>query len=262
MWHFLRLYVEGVLHHMRTAFFPGCMVDMFYPEIGIAAVNVLERLGCEVEMPDEQVCCGQGLLNSGYAKETVPIAKYVLDAYDLDKYDRVVSLTGSCMNAILNDYPTVLDEGTYLKQIEELRPRMFEFTDFIVNELGATDLGASFHHTVTYHKSCHMTRMLGIEKPPLQLLEAVDGLEYIEMEHAGRCCGFGGTFSFKEPEISGEIVREKCQTIIDTGAEVICGADVPCLMNIKGALSRMRTNGELDRDIRVMHIAEILDARE
>ena len=107
--------MEGVFHHMRTAFFPGWMVDMFYPEIGIAAVNVLERLGCEVEMPDEQVCCGQGLLNSGYAKETVPIAKYVLDAYNLDEYDRVVSLTGSCMNAILNDYPPHPESGFSLR---------------------------------------------------------------------------------------------------------------------------------------------------
>ena len=189
---------------MKVAFFPGCMVDMFYPEIGIAAVNVLERLGCEVEMPEEQVCCGQGLLNSGYAKETVPV----------------------------------------------------------VNQLHVTDVGASFHHKVTYHKSCHVTRMLGIKEPPLKLLEAVDGLEYIEMVHAERCCGFGGTFSFKEPEISAEIVKEKCATIIETGADVVCGADVPCLMNIKGALARLHAQGAVDRDIRVMHIAQILDARE
>ena len=166
---------------MKVAFFPGCMVDMFYPEIGIAAVNVLERLGCEVEMPEEQVCCGQGLLNSGYAKETVPVAKNILDAYDLDEYETIVSLTGSCMNAIINDYPTVLEDVEYLHKVERIRPRMFEFTDFIVNQLHVTDVGASFHHKVTYHKSCHVTRMLGIKEPPLKLLEAVDGLEYIEM---------------------------------------------------------------------------------
>lgn len=184
---------------MKVAFFPGCMVDMFYPEIGIAAVNVLERLGCEVEMPEEQVCCGQGLLNSGYAKETIPVAKNILDAYDLDQYETIVSLTGSCMNAIINDYPTVLEDVEYLHKLERIRPRMFEFTDFIVNQLHTTDVGASFHHKVTYHKSCHVTRFLGIEEQPLQLLKAVEGLEYIEMVHAERCCGFGGTFSFKEP---------------------------------------------------------------
>lgn len=250
---------------MKVAFFPGCMVDMLYPEIGVAAVNVLERLGCEVEMPEEQVCCGQALYNSGYKRELAPVARYIIDAYGNGRYDTIVSLTGSCMNAILNDYPAVLEsvnDTVYVRKLEELRPRMFEFTDFIVNRLGVTDVGARFHHSVTYHKSCHVTRLLGIEQPPLQLLEAVEGLEYVEMEHAGRCCGFGGTFSVKQPEISAEIVREKCKTVIATGAEVLCGGDVPCLVNIGGALLRMRQTGELDRDIRVMHIAQILDARE
>lgn len=247
---------------MKVAFFPGCMVDMIYPEVGIAAVNVLERLGCDVEMPDEQVCCGQGLINSGYRKENAAAARMIVDAYDTDEYDLIVSLTGSCMNAIVNDYPIVFkDDPVYYERVQNMADRWHEFTDFIVNYLGVTDVGASFHDTVTYHKSCHVTRILGISQPPLQLLEAVEGLEYIEMEHADRCCGFGGTFSFKQPEIAGEVVYEKCRTIIESGANVICGADVPCLLNIKGALSRMRSDGRLDRDIRVMHIAQILDSR-
>ena len=248
---------------MKIAFFPGCMVDMIYPEIGIAAVNVLERLGCEVELPEEQVCCGQGLINSGYRKKTAPAARMIVDAYDTPEYETIVSLTGSCMNAIINDYPIVFkDDPVYLRRTQNLAGRFFEFTDFIVNQLGVTDLGASFHDTVTYHKSCHVTRLLGIKEPPLKLLENVEGLEYREMAHADRCCGFGGTFSFKQPEIAGEMVYEKCQIIIDTGANVICGADVPCLLNIKGALGRMRSDGRLARDIRVMHIAQILDSRE
>ena len=248
---------------MKIAFFPGCMVDMFYPEIGIAAVNVLERLGCEVDMPDDWVCCAQGLINSGYRKEMIPAAKMMVDAYEKSEYDTIVSLTGSCMNAIVNDYQIVFkDDPIYLGRTRKLSERFYEFTDFIVNVLGKTDVGASFHDSVTYHKSCHVTRILGITEPPLKLLENVEGLEYREMAHADRCCGFGGTFSFKQPEIAGEMVYEKCQTIIDTGANVICGADVPCLLNIKGALSRMRSDGRLDRDIRVMHIAQILDSRE
>ena len=248
---------------MKIAFFPGCMVDMFYPEIGIAAVNVLERLGCEVDMPDDWVCCAQGLINSGYRKEMIPAAKMMVDAYEKSEYDTIVSLTGSCMNAIVNDYQIVFkDDPIYLGRTRKLSEHFFEFTDFIVNVLGKTDVGASFHESVTYHKSCHVTRILGITEPPLKLLENVEGLEYREMAHADRCCGFGGTFSFKQPEIAGEMVYEKCQTIIDTGANVICGADVPCLLNIKGALSRMRSDGRLDRDIRVMHIAQILDSRE
>ena len=247
---------------MKVAFFPGCMVDMFYPEVGIAAVNVLERLGVDLYLPEEQVCCGQGLINSGYSREMIPVARMIVDAYSDSEYDRIVSLTGSCMNAIINDYPIVFaDDPVYLEKTRQLKERFFEFTDYIVNELGVTDVGARFEKTVTYHKSCHVTRLLGITEPPMQLLQAVEGLTYIEMDHAERCCGFGGTFSFKEPEIAAEVVGEKCRTIIDTGADVICGADVPCLMNIKGALSRMRTNGQLDRDIQVMHIAQILDER-
>lgn len=247
---------------MKAAFFPGCMVDMFYPEVGIAAVNVLERLGVELELPREQVCCGQGLLNSGYTKEMVPVAKMIVDAYETSEYDTIVSLTGSCMNAIINDYPIIFaDDPVYLERTRALAQRCFEFTDFIVNKLGVVDVGASFHDTVTFHKSCHVTRLLGIKEPPLALLENVEGLEYIEMEHAERCCGFGGTFSFKEPEIAGEIVGEKCRTIIETGANVVCGADVPCLMNIRGALQRMRKEGRLDREIYVLHIAQILDSR-
>jgi len=224
---------------------------------------VLERLGCDVEMPEEQVCCGQGLINSGYRKETVPAAKMIVDAYETSEYDTIVSLTGSCMNAIINDYPLVFqDDPEYLERTRKLKERFFEFTDFIVNRLGVTDLGASFHDSVTYHKSCHVTRLLGVAEPPLELLRSVKGLEYIEMEHADRCCGFGGTFSFKQPVIAGEMVREKCQTIIDTGANVVCGADAPCLLNIRGGLGRMRAEGLLDRDIRVMHIAQILDSKE
>lgn len=248
---------------MRAAFFPGCMVDMFYPEIGIAAVHVLERLGVDLVLPKEQICCGQGLVNSGYAEESARVARRVIDAYYHTDYDLIISLTGSCMNAIVTDYPMLLEgDPVYSEKLESLTGRIFEFTDFIVNHEGVTDLGASFPHTVTYHASCHLTRFLGIVEPPLQLLRAVGGLEYVEMEHKGRCCGFGGTFSFKEPEISGEIVREKCLTALATGAEVLCGADVPCLMNIKGALTRMRSNGEVDRDMQVLHIAQILDARE
>ena len=246
---------------MKVAFFPGCMVDMFYPEIGIAAVNVLERLGCEVEMPEEQVCCGQGLLNSGYAKETVPVAKNILDAYDLDEYETIVSLTGSCMNAIINDYPTVLEDVEYLHKVERIRPRMFEFTDFIVNQLHVTDVGASFHHKVTYHKSCHLTRMLGVEEQPLTLLKNVEGLSYIEMPEADRCCGFGGTFSVKEPEVSGHMVQEKVAFALATGADYLCGADQACLMNIKGALDRLIEQGVVSSNMKVMHIAQILDSR-
>lgn len=152
---------------MKVAFFPGCMVDMFYPEVGIAAVNVLERLGCEVELPDDQVCCGQPFTNSGYIEEAKPMMKKVVDAYS--KYDTIVSLTGSCAWAIKAEYPHFFEnDEEYSKKIAELAPRIYEFTQFIVDVLGVTDVGAHLDGTVTYHASCHLTRMLGVKEPPLK----------------------------------------------------------------------------------------------
>ena len=199
---------------MKVAFFPGCMVDMLYPEVGIAAVNVLEKLGCEVELPDDQVCCGQPFSNSGYIEEAKPLA-----------------------------------------------PRIYEFTQFIVDVLGVTNVGAHLDGTVTYHKSCHLTRMLGVEEQPLTLLKNVEGLSYIEMPEADRCCGFGGTFSVKEPEVSGHMVQEKVAFALATGADYLCGADQACLMNIKGALDRLIEQGVVSSNMKVMHIAQILDSR-
>lgn len=244
---------------MNVAFFPGCLVDMFYPEVGMSAVRVLERLGCKIELPDGQVCCGQPLFNSGYGKESIPIMREIIDAYD--RYDTIVSLTGSCAYAIKGEYPHFLkDDPIYSKKIEALAPRIHEFSEFIVDVLGITDVGAHLSGKVTYHKSCHLTRMLGVNTQPLTLLEGVHGLEYVEMKAADRCCGFGGTFSLKEPEISREIVNEKVRLALDTGADYLCGADQACLMNIKGALERMQEKGEVSSSIRVMHLAEILDS--
>ncbi len=245
---------------MRIAFFPGCLVDMMYPDVGIAAVEVLERLGCEVELPREEICCGQMFLNSGYERETIPLMKKTVDAYA--GYDTVVSLSGSCLHAIINEYPPYLDDDPhYGPRLARLRENSWEFTEFIVEKLGLSDVGAQLNARVTYHKSCHLTRLLGVKDAPLKLLEGVHGLKYVVMEQADRCCGFGGTFSLKEPDISAEITREKVRCIDASGADVVCGADIACLMNIKGAMQRMREEGALARDIRVMHIAEILNSR-
>lgn len=246
---------------MKVAFFPGCLVDMFYPEVGMAAVRVLERLGCELEVPDKQVCCGQPLFNSGFGKDSVPVVENLIDAYE--GYETIVSLSGSCAYALKAEAGQFLaDDPVYARKLEALKPRMFEFTEFIVDVLGVTDVGARFPHTVAYHKSCHLTRLLGIERQPLSLLAGVDGLEEVPLRAADRCCGFGGTFSFKEPEISEQIVREKVQTAVESGAEYLTGADQCCLMNIKGALERMRETGEVGTNLQVIHIAQILDARE
>lgn len=246
---------------MKVAFFPGCLVDMFYPEVGMAAVHVLERLGCELELPDEQVCCGQMFFNSGVVHDARPLMHAVIDSYE--KYETVVSLSGSCAYAIKTEYaPFLRDDPEYAAKLERLAPRIYEFSEFIVDVLGVTDVGARLDAKVAYHKSCHLTRLMGIERQPLALLNAVHGLEYVKMEGDDRCCGFGGTFSVKEPEISEQIVHEKVVHAIESGADYLCGADQPCLMNIKGALDRMKRSGEADTDLQVIHLAQILDMQE
>lgn len=244
---------------MKIAFFPGCMVDMFYPEVGQAAVRVLERLGCEITLPEGQICCGQPLLNSGYSQESVAMMKNLIDAYE--PYDTIVSLTGSCAYAIKEDYKRFLSyDEEYAPKVESLASRIYEFTEFIVDVLGVKDVGAVLEGTATFHKSCHMTRMLGVREQPLTLLANVEGLNYVEMKAADRCCGFGGTFSVKEPEISEQMVLEKTKNVLDTGADYLVGADQACLMNIKGCLDRMEAEGTLPHPVKVLHIAQVLDA--
>ena len=160
------------------------------------------------------------------------------------------------------EYPHFFaDDVEYSNKIADLAPRIYEFTQFIVDVLGVTNVGAHFDGTVTYHKSCHLTRMLGVEEQPLTLLKNVEGLSYIEMPEADRCCGFGGTFSVKEPEVSGHMVQEKVAFALATGADYLCGADQACLMNIKGALDRLIEQGVVSSNMKVMHIAQILDSR-
>lgn len=243
---------------MKIAFFPGCLADLFYPEIALSAVHVLERLGCEIELPDKQVCCGQPLFNSGFGRASQSMIRNVIDAYE--GYDTVVSLTGSCVYALKLEAAQFLEnDPIYTEKLKRLVPHIYEFTEFIVDVLGVTDVGAHFDASVTYHKSCHLTRLLGVERQPLALLEGVKGLRVVEMQAANRCCGFGGTFSFKEPEISEQMVYEKVRTAVATGASYVTGADQCCLMNIKGGLERMQEKGLVTEDFKVIHIAQILD---
>lgn len=245
---------------MKIHLFTQCMVDMFYPQVGKAAVEVLERLGCEIIVPEKQACCGQPLINSGYVAASKAAMKNTINAFE--DAEVIVSLSGSCAFAMKHEYPRLLaDEPQWAIRAQKMSEKLYEFTEFIVDYLGVTDVGAVLNQKVTFHKSCHATRLLGVKEAPLQLLEAVHGIQYIEMDHADRCCGFGGTFSVKQPDISEQIVEEKCKTIIDSGADVLVGADQACLMNIAGRLDRMKDLGQLNRDIKVMHIAELLNCR-
>ena len=245
---------------MKIHLFSQCMVDMFYPKVGIAAVEVLERLGCEIILPKKQACCGQPLINSGYVQASKAAIKNTIKAFEGAEY--IVSLSGSCAFAIKEEYPHLLaDEPQWAMRAKEMISHIYELSEFIVDVLGVTDVGAKLDKTLTYHKSCHSTRLLGVKEQPMKLIENVHGLKYLEMEQALRCCGFGGTFSVKQPVISEQIVAEKAQAVVDSGADILCGSDQACLMNIAGRLDRMRDNGQLTRDIKVMHIAEVLNSR-
>lgn len=245
---------------MKVHLFTQCMIDMFYPQIGMDAVQVLEHLGCELIVPEKQVCCGQMFSNEGYDSVAKDAIKKTIEVFEDANY--VVSLSGSCAFAIRDEYHKILqDEPEWLERASRLSKKIYEFTEFIVNILGVTDVGAHFDEKVTYHKSCHATRLMGIKEPPLKLLAGVKDLKYIELDKADRCCGFGGTFAVTYPEISEAIVREKAMDIYKSGANVVAGIDQACLMNISGMLDRLYEEGVIDKKIKAMHIAQILNQR-
>lgn len=245
---------------MKIHLFQQCLIDMFYPHVGMAGVKVLENLGCELTVPKKQVCCGQMFVNSGYNEAAKGAIKNTIEQFE--NADYVVSMSGSCAFAIRDEYHHILkDEPEWLTRAERLSSKIYEFTQFIVDVLGVTDVGARFNDKVTYHKSCHVTRLMEIKEQPMKLLAGIQGLEYLPLHRAERCCGFGGTFTVKNPEISAVMTKEKALNIADSGANIVAGSDMACLMNIEGMLDRLYKEGEIDRHIRVMHIAELLNSR-
>ncbi|WP_188206801.1 (Fe-S)-binding protein [Alkalibacillus aidingensis] len=236
---------------MRVSLFITCLSDIFYPEVGKDVVEVLERNGCQVDFPMNQTCCGQPAFNSGYRTEAKESAKHMISVFEDAEY--VVSPSGSCV-AMLKEYPHLFDEGSELrKRAQQLANKSYEFTQFLVYVLKKDDVQSSFHKKVTYHTSCHMTRLLGEKEAPFRLMEHVEGMEYVPLHKSYECCGFGGTFSVKMPSISNEMVEEKVRNIEESGADYLIGADCSCLMNIEGKLKRKGSHVE------VMHIAELLN---
>jgi L-lactate dehydrogenase complex protein LldE len=230
---------------MRVALFLTCVNDTLFPETGKAVVRLLERLGCEVDFPPDQTCCGQMHFNTGYRDDARPMARRFVSA--LAGYEAVVVPSGSCAAMVREWYPSlgVTPPGG-----------VFELTEFLVDVLGVTDVGAYFPHTVTYHPTCHSLRSLKVGSRPLDLLAQVRGLTLVPLGGAEECCGFGGTFSLKNPAVSAAMCSDKVRSVLDTEAEVLCAADNSCLMHIGGALARQRTG------VRVMHLAEILASTE
>lgn len=235
---------------MKVSMFITCLSDALYPRVGEAMVRLLARYGVMVEFPTVQTCCGQPAFNSGYWKEARETAKTILEAFEDSDY--VISPSGSC-TGMIHHYPKLFEnDSVMLDKAEKLRSKSYEFTQFLVGVLGVTDVGAAFPHKVTYHPSCHGSRLLGAKEEPMELLSHVKGMELIPLPHAEDCCGFGGTFAIKMGDISGAMVEEKASHIIESEAEVLVGIDMACLLNISGNL-RYR-----NEPIRVMHLAELL----
>jgi len=242
---------------MRVALMATCINDALFPDTGKAVVAVLRRLGVEVDFPEQQTCCSQPMVNTGYLDEAVPVVRTFVAAFE--GYDAVVAPSGSCAGCARHQHGIVArrsgDPGL-VQAVAEVSPRVFELSEFLVDVLGVTDVGASFPHRVTYHPTCHSLRMLGVGDRPLRLLRAVAGIDLVELGGAEECCGFGGTFAVKNLDTSLAMGSDKARRVLDTGAEVLVAGDNSCLMHIGGLLSRQRAG------VRVLHLAEVLAATE
>lgn len=240
-------HVNGV----RASIFITCLVDQFRPSIGEAMVSVLKAHGVSLNFPGEQTCCGQPAFNSGYRREARKLAEHFIDVFQGEEY--IVTPSGSCASMVKVHYPSLFpDDPSMQERCRQLASRVFEFSEFLVKVLGVKEVESSYSGRVTYHHSCHLLRELGIKDEPLQLLKSVRGLEYVEMEKADQCCGFGGTFSMRYPEISQAIMDDKMEQIKKAKVDVVVMNDAGCMLNISGRLNRL---GERTK---VLHLAEIL----
>ena len=235
----------------RVALFVTCIVDQVFPQVGIAITQVLERLGYEVDFPEAQTCCGQPAFNSGYPDQARIIAKHFLDVFRDSEY--IIVPSGSCASMISHHFADIFEnDPKLLAEVHRLEPRVWEFSRFLLEVAGVDDVGARFDGIVTYHDSCHALRELHIKAGPRQLLAKVRGLTLAEMDIAEECCGFGGTFSIKFPEVSGAMARTKIDSIQKTGASTIVSIDSSCLMQLQGVIDRAGLS------LRTRHLAEIL----
>ncbi|MDP9424502.1 MAG: (Fe-S)-binding protein [Actinomycetota bacterium] len=242
---------------MRVALFITCFNDTLFPETGRATVELLERLGHEVEFPQKQTCCGQMHFNTGYQREAIPLVRRFVEVFG--NYDAVVAPSGSCVGMVRELYPMTAElanDKRLLYEVEEIGEKVFELSEFLVKKTGVTDVGAYYPHRVTYHPTCHSLRMLKVEDAPLELLRAVRGIDFVELPEAKECCGFGGTFAVKNADTSVAMLGDKLRHVLDTEAEICTAGDNSCLMHIGGGLRRQRAG------IRTVHLAEILASTE
>ncbi len=238
---------------MKTvSFFSTCLTDTVFPDVSRDSVLLLEKLGCRVIFNPKQSCCGQPLVNSGFHQKARKAMELQMEALLEDPADFVVCPSGSCVLQI-KEYPKFFEDQPGLQEkARQLSSKIFELTDFIVNVLQITDIGASLKARGAYHPSCHLTRLLGVKEPPLALLKEVKNLELVDFKGQNKCCGFGGTFSVKLGSLSGAMAVEKVENIKEAGAEYLIGADTGCLMSLQGVIQRHQY------PIKVLHIAQLL----
>jgi L-lactate dehydrogenase complex protein LldE len=242
---------------MRVALQVTCVNDALFPDVGKATVTLLRRLGIDVDFPSGQTCCGQPMVNTGYLDEAVPAVRRFTEAFA--GYDAVVTPSGACAGSVRHQHAIVArrsGDAVLAEKVEELAPKTYELTEFLVDVLGVEDVGASFPHVVTYHPTCHSLRLLGVGDRPRRLLSHVRGLTLVDLPDAEECCGFGGTFAVKNADTSVAMGSDKARHVRDTGAEVLVAGDSSCLMHIGGLLGRQRSG------IRTMHLAEVLAQEE
>jgi len=242
---------------VRISLFVACYNDMLFPETGKAVVRVLERIGHTVEFRSAQTCCGQMHYNTGYQHDAMRLMAHFLGVFE--GADLICVPSSSCVAMMREHYPKMAaraGDAALETKVQAILPRIFEFSELLVDKLGLTDVGAFYPHSVTLHTSCHALRSLHLGDKPARLLRAVRGLTLVELPHSDECCGFGGTFAVKNPDVSAAMLGDKLRCVLNTGAEVCTAVDNSCLMHIAGALSRQRSG------VRTAHLAEILASTE
>ncbi|MBT7190293.1 MAG: (Fe-S)-binding protein [Anaerolineae bacterium] len=240
---------------MTIQLFITCLVDTFFPSTGEAMVNIFNHLGVDVEFPADQNCCGQPSFNAGLRLDARKMAEHTIQVFEAAPND-IVAPSGSCVGMMRHGYLELFaDDPNWLPRAEALAARTYEFTEYLVDVLGVTDVGAHWDGVLTYHPSCHLLRDLGVDRQPRALLASVKGAPLVELPHAEECCGFGGVFSVEHPEISAEMLQRKITNLDKSESPTLVLADTGCRMHIAGGLNRQK------KSQRVVHIAEVLANR-
>ncbi len=240
---------------IRVQLFITCLTDSFFPKTGEAVVDILHRLGIDVDFARDQTCCGQPQFNAGLRKDARAIAEHTIKVFENTKGD-IVTPSGSCTHMFRHNYPELFEgDPVWLPRAKALSARVYEFTEYLVDKLGVTDVGAKWDGLLTYHPSCHTLRGINVDKQPRELLANVKGATLVDLPHAEECCGFGGIMSVEHPELSAEWLKRKISNLEMTQSPTLVVTDAGCLMHIAGGLNRQK------KSQRVVHIAEVLNQR-